>query len=212
MLDKAEIFLSLGYNTFLVDFMGSGGSDGNQTTIGFYEAEEVKTAFNYLETQGEKNIMLFGTSMGAAAIMKAQKDYNLKVSSVILECPFGTMLETVQARFRSLGTPSFPMANLLVFWGGILNGFNAFKHNPTDYAKSIICPVLLLSGEEDDRVSLREINHIFKNLAGVKKLKTYPLAGHENYLSKYKDEWENDVKTFINEKVCNNKPEGFEYE
>lgn len=51
MLDKAEIFLGLGYNTFLVDFMGSGGSDGNQTTIGFYEAEEVKTAFNYLEAR-----------------------------------------------------------------------------------------------------------------------------------------------------------------
>ena len=42
MLDKAEIFLELGYNTFLVDFMGSGGSEGNQTTIGFLESEQVK--------------------------------------------------------------------------------------------------------------------------------------------------------------------------
>lgn len=200
MLDKAEIFLGLGYNTFLVDFMGSGGSDGNQTTIGFYEAEEVKTAFNYLEARGEKNIILFGTSMGAAAIMKAQKDYDLKVNSIILECPFGTMLETVQARFSSMKVPSFPMANLLVFWGGVQNRFNAFKHNPADYARSINCPVLLLSGEKDDRVSMTEINRIFKNLAGEKKLKTYPLAGHENYLNKYRDEWTNDIKIFINEK------------
>lgn len=29
------------------------------------------------------------------------------------------------------------MANLLVFWGGVQNDFNAFKHNPTDYAKNI---------------------------------------------------------------------------
>src|ERR1019366_4241214 len=65
MLDKAEIFLKLGYNTMLVDFMGSGGSEGNQTTIGFFEAQEVKTSFDYLSKQGEKNIILFGTSMGA---------------------------------------------------------------------------------------------------------------------------------------------------
>src|SRR5436190_1258638 len=32
MLDKSDEFLKLGYNTFLVDFMGSGGSEGNQTT------------------------------------------------------------------------------------------------------------------------------------------------------------------------------------
>ena len=90
MLDKAAIFLSLCYNTLLVDFMGSGGSEGNQTTIGFYEAEEVKTAFEFLRTGGEKNIVLFGTSMGAVAIMKAQADYQLQVNSIIIECPFGT--------------------------------------------------------------------------------------------------------------------------
>ena len=199
MLDKADIFLSLGYNTLLVDFMGSGGSDGNQTTIGFHEAEEVKTAFEYLEDQGETNIILFGTSMGAAAIMKAQNDYNLKVNSIIIECPFGTMLETVQARFSSMNVPHFPMAHLLVFWGGVQNDFNAFKHNPAEYAKSISCPVLLLSGEKDDRVSMKEIRRIFTNLKGIKKLKTYPLAGHENYLNNYKIEWINDIKTFVNE-------------
>lgn len=36
MLDKSDEFLNLGYNTLLVDFMGSGGSEGRQTTIGFF--------------------------------------------------------------------------------------------------------------------------------------------------------------------------------
>jgi len=204
MLDKAHVFLSLGYNALLVDFMGSGGSGGNQTTIGFYEAEEVKTAFEFLKSKGEKNIILFGTSMGAVAVMKAQNDYQLQVHSIIIECPFGTMLETVQARFSSMKVPGFPMANLLVFWGGVQNDFNAFKHNPADYAKSITCPVLLLFGEKDDRVSIKETRRIFNNLKGTKKLITYPLAGHENYLNNYKDEWTNDIKIFINGAEANN--------
>jgi hypothetical protein len=89
MLDKSDIFLSEGYNSFLVDFMGSGGSEGNQKSIGFLEAEHVKSCFDYLTNNGEHNIYLFGTSMVAAATMKAIHDYDIKPKGIIIECPFG---------------------------------------------------------------------------------------------------------------------------
>lgn len=197
MLDKAAIFDSLGYNTFLIDFMGSGGSEGNTTTIGFKEAEQVKTAYNYLLSKGEKEIYLFGTSMGAVAIMKAIKDYDMQPRAIILECPFGTMYDTVAARFSNMNVPTFPMAGLLVFWGGVQNNFWAFSHNPTTYAKHISCPTLLLFGEKDKNVSRKEIDEIYNNLAGSKKLKTYSSAGHENYLNKYRNLWTEDVANFL---------------
>jgi pimeloyl-ACP methyl ester carboxylesterase len=87
LLDKSDEFIKLGYNTLLVDFMGSGGSEGNQTTIGFKEAVEVKTSFDYLKEKGEKNIYLFGTSMGAVAILKAIDDYKIQPTGIIIECP-----------------------------------------------------------------------------------------------------------------------------
>jgi pimeloyl-ACP methyl ester carboxylesterase len=158
MLDKASIFQSLGYNTLLVDFMGAGGSEGNQTTIGFKESYEVKDCVDFLNKRGEKNIVLFGTSLGATAIMKAMHDHQLPVSSIIIECPFGTMLQTVENRFATMHIPSFPMAHLLVFWGGVQNGFNAFSHNPVDYAKKIKCPTLLFYGAKDEKVSPGETN------------------------------------------------------
>jgi len=197
LLERATVFLDFGYSVLLVDFMGSGGSEGNQTTIGFYEAIEVKDAFEYVRGKGEKNILLFGTSMGAAAIMKAQRDYALPASAILIECPFGSMLETVQARFKVMKLPAFPMANFLVFWGGLENNFNAFAHNPAEYAKEITCPTLLLYGEKDIDVSRKEIDEIFKNLKGKKELRTYPLAGHENYLKKYRTEWTRDVAGFL---------------
>lgn len=197
MLDKAYAFLNLRYNVLLVDFMGAGGSEGNQTTIGFKEAEEVNDCFAYLQSKGEDSIFLFGTSMGAVAIMKAIADYGLKPNSIMLECPFGTMYETVCARFKMVGLPVFPLAGMLVFWGGLQNGFWGFLHNPEDYAKKITCPTLLLYGEKDDRVSRTEIDRIFRNLSGPKMLATYPLAGHENYLRKYAVEWTEDVSRFL---------------
>lgn len=197
MLDKSDEFIKLGYNTLLIDFMGSGGSEGNQTTVGFKEAEEVKTCFDYLTKKGEQNIYLFGTSMGAVAILKAINDYNINPTAIIVECPFGTMYQTTCARFKSLSVPAFPMAGLLVFWGGLENNFWAYSLKPTEYVKTIKCPTLLLYGEQDEKVSRQEIDEIYLNLNCKKQLKTYPLAAHENYLTKYKQQWTSDITTFL---------------
>ncbi|MES2379600.1 MAG: alpha/beta hydrolase [Bacteroidota bacterium] len=197
MLDKAEVFREKGFNTFLVDFMGSGGSEGSQTTIGFLESIQVKTCFDYLTEKGEKNIFLFGTSMGSVAIMKAICDSAIKPKGIIIECPFGSMYQTVCARFKTMNAPTFPMAGLLVFWGGLQNGFWAFGHNPTEYAKKITCPTLLMYGQQEEKVSKAEIDEIFANLNGRKELKIYKNVGHENYLTKYKDEWTKDITKFV---------------
>ncbi|MEI6948215.1 alpha/beta fold hydrolase [Paraflavisolibacter sp. H34] len=197
LLPKAMEFRKMGYHTLLVDFRGSGGSEGVQTTIGVQEAGEVKVCYDYLQAQGEKNIHLFGTSMGAVAILKAIHDYGFQPASIFIECPFGSMYQTVSARFRLAGAPSFPLAGLLLFWGGLQNGFWAFSHNPETYAKSVHCPTLLLYGECDPKVSRREIDTIFARLQGPKQLVTYPRAGHESYLLRYRQKWVNDVSGFL---------------
>jgi uncharacterized protein len=93
--------------------------------------------------------------------------------------------------------PVFPMAGLLVFWGGFQNGYWAFSHNPKEYSKSVTCPTLLLYGAQDPKVSRREINEIYANLTGKKNLKIYLKAGHENYLLKYQKQWRTDVQNFL---------------
>jgi uncharacterized protein len=60
-----------------------------------------------------------------------------------------------------------------------------------------ICITLLLYGELYEKVSGQETDEIFSNLHYKKQLKTYSLAGHEDYLVKYKQQWINDVYEFI---------------
>jgi pimeloyl-ACP methyl ester carboxylesterase len=129
--------------------------------------------------------------------MKAMDDHDLPVRAVILECPFGSMLRTVENRFRTMGVPAFPMAQLLVFWGGAEQGFNAFAHNPERYARSIKCPALLIYGAKDAKVSPEETAAIFHNLAGPKRLLTLPEAGHENFFLRYPDEWTASVDSLL---------------
>ncbi len=194
---KAGLLHDMGYNILMVDFMGSGGSEGNDVTIGYKESKNVLDCYNYLTDKGAENIILFGTSMGAAASMKAIQDHNLNPTALIIEAPFGTLLQAVKNRFDIANAPYFPMAYLLVFWGGMQHGFNAFKHSPIQYAKSINCPTLIIYGAKDDRVLLEEEQAILTNLNGEKKLVVYPNAAHDNYLQQHKEDWVADVSTFL---------------
>ena len=81
----------------------------------------------------------------------------------------------------------------------LLNDFNAFQHNPTEYAKQINVPTLLAYGEKDGRVSRQEIDHIFKNLNGQKQLVLFEKSGHEDYLVNSNEKWLNKISHFMNE-------------
>ena len=189
---------TLGYTTFLIDFMGSGGSSGNQTTVGFKEGRDVKESFDYIKKKyPQDEVILLGSSMGAAAIMRSVVDYDIKPDKVILECPFGSMKRTVEQRFEAMGLPSFILADMLMFYGGIQNDFNAFEHNPVAYAKLLNMPCLLLYGQKDDRVTRQETNAIFKNLNGEKKLHVFEDSGHGNYLKNSREEWLKVISGFL---------------
>lgn len=199
LTNRAEELREMNYNTVLVDFLGSGGSDGNQVSVGYHEAEQVKACYNHIVASGDTNIYLFGISMGAVAIMKCMKEENLPVKGIILECPFGRMKTTIHNRFHNFGIPTFPMTDLLMLWGSYHAGFWTYHHNPVEYASHITCPTLLIHGENDHAVSHQETDAIYKNLKGKKTLKTFTNTGHNIFSWQNKKEWNKAVNDFLSE-------------
>ncbi len=198
IINYAEEFHQKGYHTLLVDFQGSGGSTGHQTTIGFEESKDVEAAYKYIKNRFSKEeIILFGSSMGAAAILKAVAETEIEPDKLIVECPFGSMRTTTQKRFEAMGLPTFLLPDLLMIYGSIQNGFNAYKHNPSEYAKGVDIPTLLLYGAKDPRVTRAETDEIFLNLQGEKTLGIFEKAGHENYLWRHSGEWEREIDGFL---------------
>ncbi len=198
VIKEAESFNKMAYNTLLVDFRAHGNSGGNSCTIGYDESEDVKLAFDYIKAKGEKNIVLWGISMGASTITKAVKDYQLEPQKVILEMPFGTIKDAVRGRLKIMGLPAEPIGTLLTFWGGTENGFWAFGMKPQEYASSIKCPVLLQWGLNDTRVSKSEEDILFKNIPNTnKKFMIYETAGHESLCKKENAKWEAEVGSFL---------------
>jgi uncharacterized protein len=196
--DEAAVFHKLGYNTFQIDFRAHGNSGGNTCTIGFYESEDVKLAYDFIEKKGEKNIVLWGISMGASTITKAVKDYQLEPQKVILEMPFGTIEDAAAGRLKMMKLPAQPLATLITFWGGLEHGFWAFSMKPQEYAASIKCPALLQWGLNDPRVSKSEEDILFKNIPNAnKKMVIYETAGHESLCKKEPVKWEVAIASFL---------------
>ena len=214
---EAGYFRRLGYNVLLVDQAGNGNSAGFRTTVGYREAADVAAAFHWLkdspskltgsrsppkrgpasEASRKNEIILYGISMGAVAIMRAEAELGIHPTANILECPYGNMRQTAYNRFASMHVPGFPMADLLVFWGGVQNGFWAYGLNAEHYASQIRTPTLLLWGTADPRVTRPETDAIFARLAGPKARHDFPGSGHEPYWWKHSAEWEQQTRAFL---------------
>ena len=199
MISRADDLHDMGYSTAIIGFRGSGNSEGDYTTIGYEESSDVVVSYHfYREKLSNQSIFLFGTSMGAAAVLKALSEADLAVAGVILEYPFGTLYQSVKNRFAVMGFPSFPIAELLTFFGGVQLNFNAFAHDPAEYAKQVSCPTLYLAGDHDDRVTNEETMTIYQNLAAEDKtLHIFEGGGHESLNENFPAAWKRVCASFL---------------
>jgi alpha-beta hydrolase superfamily lysophospholipase len=203
LLYEAYEFRYQRYNVMLVDFRAHGNSGGKTTTIGVRESEEVKLAYDYVAGKGEKNIFIWGSSMGAVVAAKAISDYNLKPSGIILEMPFASLQTHLQARARANGFQGFPekpFGFFVTWWMGMERGFNGFKHKTTSYVKKMHCPVLMQYGALDSYVEKNETDKVYNAIASAnKKLVVYDRAGHESIAQNDPVKWRIEIERFLME-------------
>lgn len=201
LLERAKVLRKLGYHTFLVDARGHGDSEGFQTSIGYYEAEDVRTAYKYIKLYyGDLPISFLGTSMGAVSILKAVHDYDLQAEKLVLECPFRSLSDAVYSRFENLKIPTFVLPELLLFWGGIQNNMNCKTHNSLTYAQKVSIPTLIIYGKKDPKVKRQEIDDIFNTLASTeKKLAILENSGHDHLMADDVTAWTKAVWSFLDE-------------
>ena len=201
LLPEAKFFYDKGYNVLLPDFRASGGSSGNTTSIGYYEALDVQTCYEYIAGKyaPDRPVIIYGISMGGAAALRAVSEFGIKPDKLILESVFSTMLSAVENRFRIAGAPAFPLANLLTAWGGIKLHFNPFHHNPCDYAKKCNTSVLMLQGNADPKVTVEQAKTVFDNLNGKKKIEVFDTSEHASLYAGAPDKWSDTVSRFLTE-------------
>ena len=90
-LPQLSLCLSLGITLVALDFAGSGRSEGEFVSLGYYEKDDLKAVIEHLRASGHvSRIALWGRSMGAVtALMHGERDPSLaamvRVLGVLLD-------------------------------------------------------------------------------------------------------------------------------
>jgi alpha-beta hydrolase superfamily lysophospholipase len=198
LLPEAAALHSLGIPSLLVDFRGSGDSSASHATIGFEESEDVAAACRYARSHYPRSrLVLYGQSMGAAAILRAIARCDVKPDAIVLEAVFDTLLQTVENRFHAMKVPAFPNAHLMVLWGGWQFGFNGFALRPVDDARAVRCPALFFHGSGDPRARPEEAERVRLAIPGRTSRILYPSAGHDDTAVASPDLWRRSLRTFF---------------
>ncbi len=198
VLREAAALHALGCAILLIDLRGGGESSDSPTSIGYFEAEDIAAAVAYARrTFAPRRLLLFGHSMGAIAILRAHRVHAIQADAVIVEAVFDSLLNTVRRRFDPMPVPSFPSAELLVFWGGRQLGFDGFAHRPIDDAAGMNAPILFLQGERDPSARVEDGRRVFAAVRSPKRFHIFPGVGHENAIARAPEEWRSVVGEFL---------------
>lgn len=202
LLTQAQRLHELGLDLFMVDFRGSGGSSGTDTTIGLRESDDVLATVAYLKSRwAERPVILYGISMGSAAILRAMAQVDLQPAGLVLESTFDRLRTTVAHRVERMAFPAWPATEAVLWWGGIQHGVDTFSHNPAEYAATVSAPTLLLQGGRDPWIRPDESRTILDRLRGPKDLVIFPSAGHTGLLPNDPQRWHTAVATFLDQAI-----------
>lgn len=189
LLPAMQAWHARGWSVVATDFRGSGGSTGSETSLGLREADDVRSVVDWArERTPSSRRVAFGFSMGGAALIHASALQELPVDGIIVEAVFDDLPTTVGHRFEAMGLPPFPAAQLLLAWGSLQLGANAFSLAPALDAEKVSTPVLVLAGAHDARVHPQEAKRVADALPNG-TFHVFPELGHQPSIVADPDQW-----------------------
>lgn len=178
VIPQLSYLLSLGLAVFSFDFAGSGKSDGEYVSLGYYEREDLMCVIAHLRaTNVVSTIALWGRSMGAAtALMHGDRDPS--IACMILDSPFSdltTLAEEMveKGKEQGINVPGFVTSIALRMIRGSVKkqaGVDIRDIAPISHADKCFIPALLVAGEHDDFINKSHSERIHAAYAGDKNM------------------------------------------
>jgi pimeloyl-ACP methyl ester carboxylesterase len=178
VLPQLSYLLSLGVAVFSFDFAGSGKSDGEYVSLGYYEREDLACVVAHLRaTNVVSTLALWGRSMGAAtSLMFGDRDPS--IACMILDSPFADLTQLAEemvekGRDQGIVVPTFVVSVALRMIAGSVKkqaNVNIKNISPIAHADKCFIPALFVAGEHDDFIKKHHAEAIYERYAGDKNI------------------------------------------
>lgn len=180
-----EIFAGHGYGVVAWNFRAHGESDGEFSSLGYYEILDVKAALDFALAQPSvEHVGAWGGSMGAATTIRAAAKYP-EIEAVIADSPFASLKEEM-----NILVPFPPMRPMIQFFAQRESGVDMDWVRPIDDISKISPrPVFIIQGLSDGMVRLDSAQRLYDVVGDPHILWTEPGVPHLNMYSYYKKEY-----------------------
>lgn len=178
VLPQLSYLLSLGLAVFSFDFAGSGKSDGEYVSLGYYEREDLMCIIAHLRaTNVVSTIALWGRSMGAAtALMHGDRDPS--IACMILDSSFADLTQLCEemvekGKEQGIHVPGMIVSVAIRLLQSSVKkqaNFNLRLISPISHADKCFIPALFVAGEHDDFIQKHHSEQIYARYAGDKNL------------------------------------------
>ena len=197
MVRRAEFLRQAGYSTLLIDFQGTGESEGDTITFGWRERFDVLAAADYLKARSpDQRIGVIGVSLGGAATLLATPP--LELDAAVLEAVYPSIDRAVVNRLSMrVGPLAHLAAPLLLLQMRPRIGVGASELRPVDHIGQLRCPVMIVGGTLDRHTTVDDTQVLFAAAAQPKDLWLIPGAAHVDYLEFAGEEYRRRISTFF---------------
>jgi dipeptidyl aminopeptidase/acylaminoacyl peptidase len=183
MLPFASLLYCAGYAVLLLDARNHGRSDADGFSSMPRFAEDLVHGFNWLGRQpnvDSRRLVLLGHSVGAGAALLAASRH-CEPAAVVSIAAFGHPAQLMRRLMRAHHVPYRPIGWLVLRYVEHTIQARFDEIAPCHTIARVTCPVLVVHGEEDDRVSPADARRIYANRRDDRtELLMLPETGHES--------------------------------
>jgi fermentation-respiration switch protein FrsA (DUF1100 family) len=177
------------------DFRAHGESEGEFSSLGYYEMLDAKAALDFVLTQPEvEHIGAWGGSMGAVTMIRATAHYT-EIEPLVADSPYATLEDEMDLR-----VPFSMMRSLIRFFAERESGVTLGLVRPVDDIAHISPrPVFIIQGMADGMVPLDSAQRLYEAANEPRQLWLENDVPHLNMYAYYKTRYTKRVIKFFDE-------------
>jgi esterase/lipase len=182
-LSILDFCIESGTGLCVFDFSGCGKSEGEYSTLGWREQEDVEYLVNILlQRYKATKIILWGRSMGAVTALFYAKRHSMFVNSMVLDSPFSDIKVMVQdVVYENFKIPGALVNPILSFLSSTIKkkvNFDILELKPVKFAETCSVPCMFIIGKHDRLVFPKRVKEIFDAYKGNRKHLVYSDGDH----------------------------------
>ena len=184
----SRILRKHGFPVLLADQRGHGDSEGGTICFGIREYHDVCT---WADRFSDREIILFGVSMGASSVLMAADRLPSNVRCIIADSPYDSAAEIIRKVAKDRKLPAGLLMPFIALAARLYGGFSIYEKTASKAVSDSDIPVLVIHGGSDEFVP----SCMSESIPG--KRITFSDADHCMSYMVHPEEYEEEIMNFI---------------